>query len=97
MWLACRGRIWTADRGFRRGLDAPAACVLCNQLPETVDHLIVTCPIARETYWLTFSWARCACPFGNQGTVLEWWKHLVNTQTARRRKGAGSLFMIVAW
>jgi hypothetical protein len=33
---------------------------------------------------------------GGQDTVCDWWNHLVNSQTARRRKGAGSLFMIVA-
>jgi hypothetical protein len=70
-------------------------CLLCDQLPETVDHLLVACLIAREAYWLAFSWARCACSFGGQDTVCDWWKHLVNSQTARR-KGARSLFMIVA-
>jgi hypothetical protein len=44
LWLACRRRIWTADRRRWRGLDAHDACWLCDQQPETADHLLVVCP-----------------------------------------------------
>jgi hypothetical protein len=63
LWLACRGRIWTADRRRRPALDAHDACWLCDQADETADHLIATCSVAKEVYWLSFSWARCECIF----------------------------------
>jgi len=39
-WLALHGRIGTADRRRRHGLQADAACALCDQMDETTDHLL---------------------------------------------------------
>jgi hypothetical protein len=96
MWLACRGRIWTADRRRRRNLDAHELCLLCDQLPESADHLLVTCPVAKEIYWHAFTWARCSCIFGPAVTLRDWWGQLLAAQTPRRKKGAASLFMMTA-
>jgi hypothetical protein len=52
LWLACQRRVWTADRHRRRGFEAHDNCLLCDQPVETVDHLLVTCPVAREVWWL---------------------------------------------
>jgi hypothetical protein len=35
IWLALKGRIWTADRLAKRGLQHPDACPLCDQAQET--------------------------------------------------------------
>ncbi|WVZ59726.1 LOW QUALITY PROTEIN: hypothetical protein U9M48_009833 [Paspalum notatum var. saurae] len=48
LWLAFRRRLWTADRRLRHGLDARAVCYLCDDLPETIDHLLVSCSFARD-------------------------------------------------
>lgn len=42
-WLASRNRCWTADRLQRRGLPCPAACSLCDQEQETLQHLLLGC------------------------------------------------------
>uniref|UniRef100_A0A453RVM0 Reverse transcriptase zinc-binding domain-containing protein n=2 Tax=Aegilops tauschii subsp. strangulata TaxID=200361 RepID=A0A453RVM0_AEGTS len=47
-WLARLDRCWTADRLARRGLQHPARCPLCNQALETMHHLILGCPFARQ-------------------------------------------------
>jgi hypothetical protein len=64
---------------------------------ETADHLLVHCPTAREVCWNVFTWARCACTLGNDNDLREHWERLVAMQQPRRRKGASTLFMIVAW
>jgi hypothetical protein len=97
LWLACRRKIWTADRRRRRGLDAHDTCSLCDQQPETRNHLLVVCPVAKEAYWRVLSWARCVCTFGGEETVQEWWEHLTAMQVPRRRKGVATLFIIIAW
>jgi hypothetical protein len=97
MWLACHGRIWTADRGRRRNLEAHEYCLLCDQLLESADNLLVTCPVAKEIYWLAFTWARCSCTFGAALTLRDWWEQLLTAQAPRRKKGAASLFILVAW
>jgi len=37
LWLAFRRRHWTADRRLRHGLDAHDSCLLCGQLPSTMN------------------------------------------------------------
>jgi hypothetical protein len=87
LWLACRRRIWTADRRRWRGLDAHDACWLCDQQPETADHLLVVCPVAKEAYWRVLSWAICVCTFGGEETVQEWWEHLArNASTSEEER-----------
>jgi hypothetical protein len=96
LWLACRQRMWTADRRKRRGLDAHEKCLLCDQEEETANHLLVTCPMAKEIWWHVCSWARCVCTFTTV-YVMEWWEHLVLAQPARRREGTSTLFMLTCW
>jgi hypothetical protein len=93
----CLRRIWIADRRRRRGLDAHDTCWICDQQPETGNHLLVVCPVAKEAYWRVLSWARCVCTFGGEETVQEWWEHLAAMQVPRKRKGVATLFMIIAW
>lgn len=97
LWIACKYKTWTADRRRRHGLQTHDVYLLCDQVNETVDHLLVTCLVAKEVYFLIFSWAQCSCSFGVQASLHAWWEHLVTTQTARRRPGAFTLFMVVAW
>ncbi|WVZ92032.1 hypothetical protein U9M48_038130 [Paspalum notatum var. saurae] len=40
LWLAVRRRLWTSDRRRRHGLDARETCFLCDDAPETIDHLL---------------------------------------------------------
>ncbi|CAL4948729.1 unnamed protein product [Urochloa decumbens] len=97
-WLATRGRIWTADRRKRRGLDAHDKCFLCDQVDETANHLIVSCPVAREVWWRVLSWAKCSCTFlAGEAGIQEWWEHLLSIQPHQRRKGVSTLFMITGW
>jgi hypothetical protein len=54
-------------------------------------------PTTRDVCWNVFTWARCACNLGNDDELRECWEHLVAMQQPRTRKGASTLFMIVAW
>jgi hypothetical protein len=51
LWLALHGRLWTAERRRRHGLQDGDACTLCGQLPETTDHLMLSYAYAREVWW----------------------------------------------
>jgi hypothetical protein len=52
-WLASMDRCWTAERLARRGLQHHPRCLLCDQLLETMHHLILACPFFRQV------WHRC--------------------------------------
>jgi hypothetical protein len=41
LWLALQDRCWTAERLARRGLQHHPRCLLCDQLPETMHHLLL--------------------------------------------------------
>ncbi|WVZ92927.1 hypothetical protein U9M48_038957 [Paspalum notatum var. saurae] len=50
LWLAARCRLWTSDRRRRHGLDTREACFLCDDAPETIDHLLVSCKTSRSVW-----------------------------------------------
>jgi hypothetical protein len=97
LWLACRRRVWTADRRRHRGLDSHINCVLCDQEEETIDHLLVQCPMAKEVWWMCCSWVKCVCNFGQHASVQEWWEHLLLAQPPSRREGMSTMFMLICW
>jgi hypothetical protein len=47
-WIVSRDRRWTTDRLERRRHPCPVACPLCDQDPETIQHLILGYVVARE-------------------------------------------------
>ncbi|XP_073355495.1 uncharacterized protein [Aegilops tauschii subsp. strangulata] len=49
-WLAGRNRCWTSDRLARRGLPHQAACPFCDQEPETLNHVLIRCVLARVVW-----------------------------------------------
>jgi hypothetical protein len=43
VWLAIKNRVWTVDRLAKRGLPHPAACPLCDQSEESIQHSTYSC------------------------------------------------------
>jgi hypothetical protein len=65
MWLAIQDRYWTSERLHSHGQKSNSSCVLCNQHPETVDHILVACIVSRDI------WFKCLRVSG--------WQHLSST------------------
>ena len=51
IWLVLHDRCWTADRHKQHGLQDEDTCALCNQAPETIEHLLLVCPFSREVWF----------------------------------------------
>jgi hypothetical protein len=51
LWLAVRRWHWAADRKCRQGLDMAEHCFLCDQEPETIDHIIASCSFSHQVWW----------------------------------------------
>jgi len=49
-WLVMHGRCWTAERRHQHGFQDSNACIICDQMPETMDHLILGCPFSKEVW-----------------------------------------------
>ena len=52
MWRACSNCLHTRDNLHRRRMKVEPTCELCRQQPETVSHLLWTCPFARNAWAL---------------------------------------------
>jgi hypothetical protein len=73
-WIVSRDRCWTADRLERRGLPRPAACPLCDQEPEAIQHLLLGCVVAREVWaWALNQWDRIDWLPAADTELLQWW------------------------
>jgi hypothetical protein len=43
LWLSIKKKCWTADKLGWHGLQHLAACLVCEQDDETLDHLLMGC------------------------------------------------------
>jgi hypothetical protein len=52
IWLALHDRVWTSARRKRHNPQDDDRCALCDQQPETIDHLLVGCSFSKEIWFL---------------------------------------------
>jgi len=97
-WLALHRKCWTADRQWRHGLQDDNLCIMCDQLPETLDHIILGCIFSREV------WAACLRTFClhhvisvQEQDIMTWWTDSRKQLPKQIRRGFDSLFFIVGW
>lgn len=95
-WLALRNRCWTSDRLARRGLPHQATCPLCDQGTESMEHILIQCVVARET------WVAVLTAWGRQDWAPEIGVSLVPWLTVERPglrhvKDWRMLLLLVCW
>jgi len=97
-WLALHGRLWTAARRARHGLQQTASCSLCGQQDETSDHLLLACVFSREVWFrlLSFTNLQKHAP-GSDNTLADWWLGTRNVVHADVRKPFDSIVFLVTW
>ena len=99
LWLAMHDCCWTAARRKRHNLQDNDACNLCDQQPEEISHLLLSCVFARETWFLVLR--RCnlqqLTPQPASLDFFEWWSHCRKQIAKELRKGFDSLVVLVGW
>lgn len=99
LWPADLRRCWTEDRLSKRGLSHPDRCPLCDQEPDTIDHLLVGCVFAR-TFWFRLlgqvNLQGLAPQMGEENT-MQWWKRCSEQLQGIARKGLNSLITLGLW
>lgn len=63
LWLAVRNRVSKGDNLWRRGFLMPSKFLLCECVEETLDHLVLLFPFAREIWERLYQKLRCAWVF----------------------------------
>ena len=99
LWLVAHNRCWTADRLARRGLPHPEQCPLCDQVDESIQHLLIGCVFARQFWFVilhSFGLAALA-PQPTDSSFDAWWEKTVSTASGEVRKGLNSLVILGAW
>ncbi|XP_060194897.1 uncharacterized protein LOC132624083 [Lycium barbarum] len=66
LWLALLGRMRTKDLPLKWGMGINGTCVLCNNQPETIEHLYFECTYSHEIWLRILQW------LGWQRTILDW-------------------------
>ncbi|CAO2204433.1 unnamed protein product [Urochloa humidicola] len=99
VWLAVQGRVWTADRRLRHGLQAVAVCCLCDQAPETPDHLFAHCVYTRQVWHGVLSSLRTAIQQPTTpSAMLDWWLLLRQGYSRTNQRGIDdTMFMLITW
>jgi hypothetical protein len=78
IWLAAHNRCWTAVRLAKRGLNHPEKCLICDQVAETVDHLLVACSFSR-IFWYQLVQKfglHSLAPQSAATSFLSWWEEI---------------------
>ena len=91
VWLAINNCCWTSDRLSKRCLPHQPACPLCDQVEETINHVLSSCVSAREVW-------TCILRRLNLPTILpprsdsrfnSWWS-IVSRNLAKGIKAGGA-------
>jgi hypothetical protein len=96
LWLAFRRRHWTADRRRRHGLKHDDHCYLCDQVEESIDHIVANCPFTTEVWFLVLQALGLQLP-QPAPTVRSWWRRLRFGMPTSKQPGMDSLFTLVSW
>jgi hypothetical protein len=94
-WLALRRRCWTTDRLARCGLLTHALCKFCSAAGETLDHLSLQCPFARDVWTSACQQVGFSITAPTvQITLPEWWPSVVGHLSRVDSKKANSFIML---
>ncbi|XP_013594979.1 PREDICTED: uncharacterized protein LOC106303190 [Brassica oleracea var. oleracea] len=80
MWVANYDRLPTRARLVSWGLSIPIMCPFCNAMPETRDHLLLSCQYSFEVWSLVFS--RCS---SSHRRIADWDEFLSWIRAAQSR------------
>lgn len=97
-WLANLGRCWKADRLARRGLPHPPCCPLCDQAPESIQHLFFECSFSKQVWLEILLWLHLTChvPDGEEN-LTEWWNKARQSTAKLMHKRLASAALLIPW
>ncbi|XP_060216693.1 uncharacterized protein LOC132644134 [Lycium barbarum] len=91
MWLCLQQRLLTADRLLKWDIEASPTCVMCQQDPESHEHLFVTCTVAKTLWAKVLRWSN------NQLCIATTWNEFVQwgISSAKGKAQQAQLFKMV--
>ena len=99
IWLVIHDRCWTAARRKKHGLQDDDTCVLCAQMSETIDHLLIACPFTREVWFRLLrrlGWETLA-PDSQSTSFVRWWFGARKQIPKDNRRCLDTLITLTSW
>ena len=97
-WLLVQSKILTADKLMARNWPCNPVCALCDQEPETANHLILHCSFAREVWHRVSSWSGELLLQPSIGMSLEdWWNDSLAGLSKEDRRSKAAILIYSAW
>lgn len=74
-------------------------CLLCDQILETMHHLILACPFSRQVWHEVLARLRMTCQPPNDGdtSLDDWWRKARQLTPKPLRKGLDSITLLTPW
>ena len=84
---------------FERGLNHPPKCPLCDQVGETIDHLLVSCVFTRQFWFsiLQHFGLQAIAPQLDDHCFIEWWARASSRFSGQVKKGVNSIIILGSW
>lgn len=98
-WLVLHDRCWTAARRKRHNLQDNDNCALCCQNSETITHLLISCPFAREIWFgvlRPLAW-HSLLPCSSSFSLADWWASARKKLPKPDRRDFDSIILLVSW
>jgi len=97
MWTVAHNRCWTADRLAKKGHNHPPKCPLCDQVGETIDHLLVSCVFTQQ-FWFSILQQfgmQAIAPQLEDHSFVDWWAGASSRFSGQVKKGVNSIIIIL--
>jgi hypothetical protein len=98
LWTVLHCRVWFSARLHRHGLPNNVPCDFCDQMDETLDHLLVGCVFSRETWFKLLrrcGWSQVS-PAPDDAFV-DWWLQSRKRIPKLHQKAFNSFVTLIAW
>jgi hypothetical protein len=96
--LVLHGRSWTSESAWHHDLCDDAHYAFCDQGIETLDHMLITCPCAREVWFKALHCCGWQSLFSTPtDSFTEWWLRSRKRILKGRRKALDSFMILCAW
>jgi hypothetical protein len=97
-WLMIQSKLLTADNLLIRGWPCNPCCLLCDQHPETAEHLCLHCSFAQEVWFLVSNWTEGLVPVPSLAMGMEqWWNSAIQVSPREHRRHLASVMIYTAW
>jgi hypothetical protein len=97
-WLMIQRKLLTADKLLTRNWPCNSTCTLCDQEPETGDHVLLHCGFAQEVWVLAAHWTEGFIRVPNQNLSLAiWWNGELARLSSEDRLRCAAYLIYAAW